>query len=166
VPVSKRNMGVSGVVAALAIALLALMTSVSIALMMYKPSALTVNALRTDLEKRDELLLIYLYNLSLCELKSKRVAPNNWKVVVYNAGPLEVEVDNLLIVKMLGKVHERKNIRLQPGEYVVIPLGAGDHHDARIYAHTTRGSLFTGGYKIPDPYTLIEIDSNGRCSEP
>jgi len=162
--------GISGVVAALAILLLALMTMATIILMTSKMSGFNLGELQAVLEKRRESLAVYLYNVSLCELLAGNIVPHNsppkWRLVIVNTGPVEVDVDSLVVEKLGMVVLERNSIRLGLGEYWSFHLTGDDYHDAKVYVHTERGSLLTRGYGVPDPYMLVEIDGDGRCTEP
>jgi len=162
----RSKIGISGVVAALAILSLALITMASITLMMHKMTGFNLGTIRESLEKRKESIAIYLYNASLCQLLAGNLTPREWRLVIINAGPVEVEVNNLVVEKMGKAIFQKKNIRLEPGEYKSFKIGGGEYHDAKVYVHTKRGSLFVGGYEIPDPCTLVEIDEHGRCKEP
>jgi len=163
---SKSRSGISGVVAALAILFLALITMITVTLAMSRMAGFSIGSLREGLERRGESVAIYLYNVSLCGLLKGTLSPREWRLVIVNTGPVEIEVDSLVVEKMGALVLSRKNIRLDPGGYERIIIGHGDYHDARVYVHTTRGSLFVGGYEIPDPYMLVEVDAEKRCMEP
>lgn len=158
--------GISGVVAALAILSLALITMTAITLMMHRMAGFNFGALEGSLEKRGESIAIYLYNVSLCDLLNGNVYPSKWRLVIVNTGPIEVEVDSLVVEKLGTTILQRRNVKLEPGGYKSFMIGDGDYHDARVYAHTTRGSLFVGGYEIPDPYMLVERRKGGGCLEP
>jgi len=162
----KAKMGISGVVAALAILALALITMASITLMMQKMRGFNLGTLQESIEKKKESVAIYLYNASLCDLLAGNLTPSKWKLVIVNTGPVEVEIDNLVVEKLGAIILQKKNVKLEPSEYKSFVIGKGDYHNAKVYVHTRRGSLFIGEYEIPDPYMLVEIQKNGRCVEP
>jgi len=165
-PTPRSKIGISGVVAALAILSLALITMASITLMMHRMTGFNLGTLRESLEKRRESIAIYLYNASLCQLLAGNFTPCKWRLVIINTGPVEVEVNSLVVEKLGTIILQKKNIQLKPSEYKSFMIGDGEYHDAKVYVHTKKGSLFIGGYEIPDPYMLVEIDEHGRCTEP
>jgi len=122
-----------------------------------------------------EVLSAYIYNASLCALLEGKLSQEKmpWKLLVVNTGNILAEVDSIVLAVDRNIVYSNSSKqRLLPGQYIALPLEDCGAFCAPymtlgvVQVHTSRGGFFTGGYGIPRPEAVVNINEQGRCVEP
>jgi len=165
----------AGVMGVLAISIIALYAVTYLNIQNRLPASARQEAQVGQSPRVPEILSAYIYNASLCAMLSGNLTQLTmpWKALVLNTGNIPVEVDNIVIsVDALTLFRDSNKRTILPGQHVAIPLmdcGAfcGLYMTlAQIQVHTSRGGFFVGGYGVPKPEAVVNIDADGRCVEP